>query len=154
MQCAHHKRNFHGCSYSPILRFSIALIKMLAENSPHSQVGWSWVLRECGAWWWSKWWCASSKCTPAQCSTLSWSETLVLGTSWILQRCKIWLGELMFKCFYCLSTTYMSALTLYICTIVPSRVSTGAYCKGQGYPLCEKNAKCPVQDACAEKELS
>ena len=33
-------------------------------------------------------------------------------------------------------------------------VSTGANCKGQGYPLCEKNAKCPVQDAGAERESS
>ena len=33
-------------------------------------------------------------------------------------------------------------------------ISTGANCKGQGYPLCEKNVKCPVQDACAERESS
>ena len=72
---AHHKRNFHGCCYSPICHLSIA--KMPTENSPQSWLvlGSAWV-----------WWLlvvvkvVCTKCTPAQCSPLSWRETL-LGTS-------------------------------------------------------------------------
>ena len=145
---AHHKRNIHGYCYSPIFQLSIA--KMPTENSPQSGLvlGSAWV-----------WWLVvvvkvvCTKCTPAQCSTLSWSETPVRGTSWLLQRCKFWFGELMFKCFSCLYMYHpcvcVNTLNLLNCSIHGFHWS-----QLQRPGLSTMWEKRPVQDACAEKESS